>query len=188
MKRIGLWLVLALLVLTLAGCGEKSEPAASVEATATAVAPSVTLPSLPLGTNLTGGLGVLPGEHVVKNVVGPVAGKNQEIDLTTMSSTMVYSYVYNMMYSPAESAGKRFRIRGMADESYWDETDTTYHYVVIADATACCTQGLEFVLTDDSVQYPLGGSDVEISGTFERYDENGLTYFHIVADEMQILS
>lgn len=109
-----------------------------------------------------------------------------EIDLTQMSSTMVYSYVYNITTAPDEFLGQRFRIAGTYDESYWDQTDQTYHYVVIADATSCCAQGLEFVLTDPDTAYPLIGDEIELSGILATYLEEGTLYLHIEADSLQI--
>lgn len=106
----------------------------------------------------------------------------EEIDLTSMSSTMVYSYVFNMINTPDDYIGQRFRIRGTYDEEYWDQTELTYHYIVIADATSCCTQGLEFVLTDPDAVYPQLGEEFEITGFFGTYEGNGNRYIQIVAD------
>lgn len=105
-----------------------------------------------------------------------------EIDLTSMSSTMVYSYVYNMVTAPDSFIGQRFRLRGTYDEQLWDVTGLTYHYLVIADAASCCAQGLEFVLPVEDT-YPQIGEEFEISGIFGTYVENGMTYIQITADQ-----
>lgn len=110
-----------------------------------------------------------------------------EIDLTSMSSTMVYSYVFNMVNAPDDFIGQRFKIRGTYDEQYWDQTNLTYHYIVIADATACCAQGLEFVLTAPNAAYPQVGQEFEISGIFGTYVENGILYIQITADQITLL-
>ena len=107
-----------------------------------------------------------------------------DLDFTRMSSTMVYAYVYNIVCSPEDFLGQRCRIGGISDQSYWDQTDTVYHYVVIEDATACCAQGLEFVLTSEDDAYPLPGADIEISGEWAQYEEDGEIYFHILADQI----
>lgn len=107
-----------------------------------------------------------------------------DVDLTQMSGTMVYSYVYNIVYSPQEYIGQRFKISGVSDESYWDQTDMTYRYIVVDDATACCAQGLEYVLAQNG-SYPQVGENIIITGVFESYDELGETYYHIVADDIQ---
>jgi hypothetical protein len=47
------------------------------------------------------------------------------------------------------------------------------------DATACCSQGIEFELTDDYVypdDYPEDGGDICVVGTFDTYEEDGFTY------------
>ena len=112
------------------------------------------------------------------------AAEAVDLDFTRMSSTMVYAYVYNIVCSPEDFLGQRFRIGGISDQSYWDQTDTVYHYVVIEDATACCAQGLEFVLTSEDDAYPLPGADIEISGEWAQYEEDGEIYFHILADQI----
>ena len=104
-----------------------------------------------------------------------------------MSSTMVYSYVFNMVTTPDDFIGQRVKIRGTYDEQFWDQTNLTYHYIVIADATACCAQGMEFVLTDPDAAYPQVGEEFEISGIFGTYVENGTLYIQITADQITCL-
>ena len=50
---------------------------------------------------------------------------------------------------------------------------------MIADAAACCAQGMEFVLKDD-MEYPEMEADITVVGTFQLYEENGTTYCHLV--------
>ena len=126
--------------------------------------------------------GAAPAKAIAENTAAPVS--TAEIDLTKMSSTMVYSYVFNMVNAPNDFIGQRFRIRGNYDEEYWDQTKLTYHYIVIADATACCAQGLEFVLNDINAAYPQVGEEFEISGTFGTYTENRNLYIRITADQI----
>ena len=128
--------------------------------------------------------GAAPAKAIAENTAAPISAAAAEIDLTKMSSTMVYSYVFNMVNAPNDFIGQRFRIRGNYDEEYWDQTKLTYHYIVIADATACCAQGLEFVLTDINAAYPQVGEEFEISGTFGTYTENGNLYIQITADQI----
>ena len=128
--------------------------------------------------------GAAPAKAIAENTAAPVSAAAAEIDLTSMSSTMVYSYVFNMVNAPNDFIGQWFRIRGNYDEEYWDQTKLTYHYIVIADATACCAQGLEFVLTDINAAYPQVGEEFEISGTFGTYTENGNLYIRITADQI----
>lgn len=98
-----------------------------------------------------------------------------DVDLTRMSSTMVYGQVSDMMYLPEDYVGKTIRMRGQSYSSYYEETDTTYYYLLIADAAACCAQGLEYVLAD-GVEYPDEEAEATVTGVFEMYDELGITY------------
>lgn len=60
---------------------------------------------------------------------------------------MVYSEVYNMMYTPGDYIGKTIKMTGQF--VYYENPDTQAQYFtcIIGDAMACCSQGLEFVLT-----------------------------------------
>lgn len=96
-----------------------------------------------------------------------------DIDLTEMSSTMIYSEVYNMMISPDEYDGKTVRIFGMYT-CYEASEDKVYYACIVQDATQCCAQGLEFVLNDSYVwpdDYPENGDEVTVTGVFEVYEE-----------------
>lgn len=109
----------------------------------------------------------------------PVAETNIDIDLTTLSGTMVYAEVFNILYSPSDYIGKTVKMSGAF--SYYEDPKTKNQYFacIIADATACCAQGLEFVLADDHTypdDYPEVYSDITVTGIFEIYEENGFQY------------
>ena len=102
-----------------------------------------------------------------------------DVDLTKLSSTMVYSEVYNMMVSPDNYTGKTVKMNGAF--AYYEDPETKKQYFacIIADATACCSQGLEFILTGEHTypnDYPEVGSEITVTGTFELYTENGFQY------------
>ncbi|MCR4739538.1 MAG: hypothetical protein K5886_04665 [Lachnospiraceae bacterium] len=101
------------------------------------------------------------------------------IDLTVLSATMVYSEVYNMMYYPENYVGKTVRMSGIYTV-YRDEiTDRLYHACIISDATACCSQGIEFELTDDysyPEDYPDEGGQICVEGVFDTYREGEYEY------------
>jgi len=110
-----------------------------------------------------------------------------DVDLTTLSSTMVYSEVYNMMYEPDRYVGKRIKMDGQFAVYEDPNTGAVYTACIIMDATACCSQGLEFVLSGEKTypdDYPELGSEITVTGTFQLYDENGATYCHLVDAEM----
>ena len=109
-----------------------------------------------------------------------------DVDLTKLSSTMVYSEVYNMMVSPDNYTGKTVKMNGAF--AYYEDPETKKQYFacIIADATACCSQGLEFILTGEHTypnDYPEVYSDITVTGTFETYEENGYNYCRLVNAE-----
>lgn len=102
-----------------------------------------------------------------------------DVDLTILSSTMVYSEVYNMMCYPENYLGKTVKMSGMYTAFQDEETGNSYHACIIMDATACCAQGIEFELTDDYVypdDYPNEGETICVTGTFETYMEGEKKY------------
>ena len=116
-----------------------------------------------------------------------------DVDLTKLSSTMVYSEVYNMMYSPEGYIGKTVKMKGQlaiyqaVDKDGTPIPDQMYFACVIADATACCLQGVEFVLAGEHTypdDYPEPGSEITVTGTFEVYEEAGYQYCRLVDAEM----
>ncbi len=102
-----------------------------------------------------------------------------DVDLTALSSTMVFSEVYNMMAAPEDYIGRTVKMAG-SYACYHDEmTDNYYYACVISDATACCSQGIEFVLTDDYVypdDYPEEGDEICVVGTFGTYLDGDYLY------------
>ena len=110
-----------------------------------------------------------------------------DVDLTTLSSTMVYSEVYNMMYEPDRYVGKRIKMDGQFAVYEDPNTGAVYTACIIMDATACCSQGLEFVLAGEHsypADYPELGTEITVVGTFQTYEENGYMYCHLVDAEM----
>jgi len=115
---------------------------------------------------------------------------NVDVDLTILSSTMVYAEVFNIMSKPDSYLGKTIKLNGLFYSSYYDENDIMYYFVVVTDATSCCPQGLEFVWDDERKypeDYPEEKSKIEITGVFSSYDESGETYYHLLVEDLRIL-
>ncbi len=107
------------------------------------------------------------------------SGNGVDLDLTELSATMVYSEVFNMMMEPEKYMGKTIRMEGMYTVYFDEETEKRYHACIISDATACCSQGIEFELTSDYSypdDYPEEAADICVVGTFDTYNEGGSTY------------
>lgn len=102
-----------------------------------------------------------------------------DIDLTALSSTMVYSEVYDMMYTPENYVGKTIKMGGTFAYYHNEATDGYYFACIIRDATACCSQGIEFILAGDHVypdDYPAPGTEITVVGVFDIYTEDDYTY------------
>lgn len=109
---------------------------------------------------------VQTGEHTV-----------YDVDVTEFSSTMVYSQVYQMMSEPESYCGKTAKMKGLYAVA--ETPEQTYFVCIIQDATACCAQGIEFVLTDDYAypdDYPSPNDEIVVAGTFSTYYEGEQLY------------
>ena len=109
------------------------------------------------------------------------------LDLTRMSSTVVYAQVFSMVNDPAPFVGQMVRMRG---PFYYYEVPSKglqYFTVLIRDATACCAQGIEFVWAGEHQypeDYPPLDTELTVTGRFETYEYNGYTLFHLVDAEV----
>lgn len=102
-----------------------------------------------------------------------------DIDLTSLSSTMVYSEVYYMMVKPEDYVGKTIKMSGLYSAFYDSNYDKYYFACIVQDATACCSQGIEFELTDDYTypdDYPMDSDLITVVGEFDTYEEDGFSY------------
>ena len=104
------------------------------------------------------------------NAVGAI-----DVDLTALSSTLVYSEVYHMMSEPKDYLGKTVKMNGKMAVYHDNGTGKDYYACIVSDATACCSQGIEFVLRN-GYSYPNKGDDVCVVGVFTTYQEGENTY------------
>ena len=135
--------------------------------------------SLMLVLALTGcGSGGQPEQTVLRPDM-TLATSKIDVDLTILSSTMVYSEVYNMITSPQDYVGKTVKMKG-AFSFYHDTASNNYYFAcIIRDAMACCAQGIEFVLAGEHRypdDYPSVGAEICVVGVFDTYQEGGNLY------------
>lgn len=98
-----------------------------------------------------------------------------DIDLTQMSSTMVFSQVYNITMTPEDYQGKVIKMKGQFLSDLDTGTDTRYYACLILDATACCAEGLGFVPKDGYLypeDFPEPDGEITVTGTFDYFWEN----------------
>ena len=143
-------------------------PAATAQpdVTATPSVPAVTAP-------------VQPEQQ--KTAASPTDGI--DIDLTQMSSTAVYAEVYGMMVTPDDYVGKTVKASGEFG-AYQDPNTGNYYFgIIVYDALACCSQGIEFVLGGNCSypeDYPALGASATVVGEFQTYMEGQSEYCHLV--------
>ena len=112
-----------------------------------------------------------------------LAEKPVDLDLSVLSGTVVYSQVYNMVMDPDAYLGQVVRLRGGFSYFQDPETNQEYFAAVIADATACCAQGIEFVWKGNHAypqDYPPLDTEITVTGTFSTYNEGGYMYVQLV--------
>lgn len=171
MKRLLCLLLAALTVLGLGACGKKS--AAETALPTTASEETKPLQTLPLET----------GE---REQTAPTADTAEStfVDLTALSSTMVYGEVFAMMSSPEDYVGKTVKMQGIFSKGQLYAAGSlndggTVFACVIQDATACCAQGIPFELAGDHTypqDYPELGDTITVVGTFEIHQQEGMEF------------
>ena len=111
-----------------------------------------------------------------------------DLDLTTISGTVVYSQVYDMLMQPEAYLGQKIRMKGTF--GYYQDPDTRQEYfaAVIADATACCAQGIEFVWKGEHTfpwDYPPLDTEITVTGIFSTYYEGENMYIRLTEADVE---
>ena len=170
MKRKLLIILCSISLMTVMGCGAKEE------------ATDVTVATETVEENKS------IDEEIETEEDMSIKDPSVDVDLTTLSSTMVYSEVFNMMMEPMAYEGQTIKMDGNCAIYTDEETGNTYYTCVVQDATQCCSQGLEFLLDSEQYaleDYPADGDPIVIKGTFSTDEENGGTYITIKDSVME---
>lgn len=174
MKKINTIILSMLLALSLVACGDSSDKTTEKEDKQTNVSATADI-----SDDLTAVDDVQLQEEDTDEAQ-PVAGDpNVDVDLTVLSATLIYSEVFNMVTTPTDYEGKTVKMEGVCNMYQDPDTGKKYYACIVQDATQCCSQGLEFVLDENTYtedDYPEVGDDITIQGTFTTYEENGNTY------------
>lgn len=168
MKRLLCLLLAALTVLGLGACGEKSGGETTFPTTASEE-------PKPLETGATEQTETAPSKDTAESTL---------VDLTALSSTMVYAEVFAMMSSPEDYVGKTVKMQGVFSKGQLYAAGSlndggTVFACVIQDATACCAQGIPFELAGDYTypqDYPELGDAITVVGTFEIHEQEGMEF------------
>ena len=186
MKRIFCLLLAVCMMVSLCACGKDSEEGAGNDVSSSDEKSSASAESIPTPKEQE-----TPDEQQTPEEPEQTqtSADGVDVDLTVLSSTMVYSEVYNMLYNdPAHYLGKTVKAKGTFSlyQLVTDgvlQPDPVAYACIIADATACCAEGMEFVLEGDYTypdDYPELGAEITVIGEFQSYEENGMTWYHLV--------
>jgi hypothetical protein len=113
----------------------------------------------------------------------PGGKEKYDIDISRMSGTMVYGQVKQMIMYPSKYLGKHIKMKGIFSSYYDDQIDRRFYGCVIADALACCSQGLAFELAKPRKypeQYPAEGDAIIVEGDFDYEKDEGGGGFPII--------
>ena len=111
--------------------------------------------------------------------------KSIDLDLSKLSSTMLYAAITNMVSSPESYLGRVVRVTG--DFLIYNDTTRDIYSCLVSDATVCCAQDVEFVLEGNPTypdDYPEVGQTITVTGVFDTYVEDGYTYCHLIHAEI----
>ena len=186
MKRLFCLLLAVCMTLSLCACGKDSEEGAGNDVSSSDEKSSASAESIPTPKEQE-----TPDEQQTPEEPEQTqtSADGVDVDLTVLSSTMVYSEVYNMLYNdPAYYLGKTVKAKGTFSlyQLVTDgvlQPDPVAYACIIADATACCAEGMEFVLEGDYTypdDYPELGAEITVIGEFQSYEENEMTWYHLV--------
>ena len=135
--------------------------------------------------NYIEGLHPVRSQHIInsksttKATETTTEAKSVDLDLTKLSSTLVYSEVYNMLITPDDYKGKIIKMKGQFNQYTDEETGKIHNAVIIPDATACCQQGLEFELSDKTNPNFEQNTEITVVGTFDTYSDGKFLYCHL---------
>lgn len=156
-----------------------------------AEAPEAQMPTSPSATAESSTLPAPAAEETAADDAGASTG--DFIDLTAMSSTMVFAEVFNMTTHPENYVGKTVKMQGIfstgklyAQEGTLEDGSTVFA-CIIQDAAACCAQGIPFDLAESlsfPEDYPELGDPITVTGTFEICTQDGLEFCRLSQAEL----
>lgn len=186
MKKILCWMLSLWIATALCACGIPSHTNAEDEA---AVSDAVLAET---DSAAASNYAAQPTEKIE-----PTQGTDSDVDvdLTVISNTVVYSELYNMLYyDPEHYIGKTVKMSGefAAYQMVVDnvmQPDPVAYACIVSDATACCAEGMEFILEENGVypeDYPALGAEITVTGEFQPYEKDGIRWYHLTDTRLEL--
>lgn len=176
MKKTALLLLAALTLLASCAATEERGPTETKTATAAAAADVTNAPDAGPG-------GIPAGVTPVPDA--DLSERTADVDLTALSAQMAYAQLSAMMTEPAGYAGKTVKMRGAF--AHAAEEDREFFVCYVLDATACCSQSLEFE-TDGTYPfpeaYPAENTEITVYGVFDTYKYHGYQMYRLLHAEL----
>ncbi len=180
-KSLSILLSAVIIIALFAGCSGNDTAGKKTETKTTGVADILTTNASDdfdyFETNIT--TTTQPATKAKKANVKTKSVSKADVDLTGLNANLVYSQIYDMMTKPDEYIGKSVKISGTFYTYEDPDTGKKYFSCFVADAAACCQQGLEFELTKDysyPADYPNENELITVSGEFQTYMEGENKY------------
>lgn len=178
MKKRAVLCISVLAALLLGGCGVGMPGDTSVpqETVLAQIDPVETPACVPETTKETEPEPVFPDAE-------PFPADEDHIDLSANGSVAAYGRISEIALSPAEYAGKTFRLKGTYAVSS-DDDGNRYRCCLVFDLNGCCMQGLNFIpaAEDEATAADLSeGEKIMIEGVYVKTGEGYcVTETHIV--------
>lgn len=105
-----------------------------------------------------------------------------DVDMSIYSDTVVYAQVVNILENSDSYMNKTIRMKGTYQRFRNDYLNKDYYVCTVQDATACCSQGLEFILSDQykfPEDYPEDGEEIIVTGVLSTYKEEDNYYCYL---------
>lgn len=115
-----------------------------------------------------------------------LSSREADVDLTNLDTQMAYVQLSNMMLSPEDYVGKTVKLRGKF--AHAEEESKEFFVCYLMDATACCSQSLEFEtdgVYDFPEGYPAEQSEITVCGVFDTYEYNGYAMYRLLHAEVE---
>ncbi len=118
------------------------------------------------------------------NVVSTVTETTSEttetidIDLSSLSSTMAYSQLTDMLNNTNKYLWKKVKIKGSFGV-YEPGDGNNFYACLLYDTSACCSLALEFIPSENMKypdDFPAVGDEITVEGEFTTYEDAGTIY------------